>query len=296
MTIRHMEILKAISETGSFTKAARLLYITQSAVSHAVQELETEAGTLLFDRPSKTIRLTEAGNLLLQEILPILDSCKAVESKIKQLDRRAPIRIVSSITIASYYLPDALHQFEASHPDIPVYVNVVSAANAIEVLQAGNADIALVEGLPPHSPYQSTPFSSYPLLTLCSPDYPHSRQPLSPSALTEERLLLREKGSAIRDVLDSALYLYGFTAHPLWTSVNSPALIEAAKAGLGITVLPDILVKDALNERSLISLETEGLSLINQLLLVTHKDKYLTEPLAELIRIMVPDETVTLKN
>lgn len=90
MTIRHMEILKAISETGSFTKAARLLYITQSAVSHAVQELETEAGTLLFDRLSKTIRLTEAGNLLLQEILPILDSCKAVESKIKQLDRRAP--------------------------------------------------------------------------------------------------------------------------------------------------------------------------------------------------------------
>lgn len=89
MTIRHMEILKAISETGSFTKAARLLYITQSAVSHAVQELETEAGTLLFDRLSKTIRLTEAGNLLLQEILPLLDSCKAVESKIKQLDRRA---------------------------------------------------------------------------------------------------------------------------------------------------------------------------------------------------------------
>ena len=120
MTIRHMEILKAISETGSFTKAARLLYITQSAVSHAVQELETEAGTLLFDRLSKTIRLTEAGNLLLQEILPILDSCKAVESKIKQLDRRAPIRIVSSITIASYYLPDALHRFEASHPDLPV--------------------------------------------------------------------------------------------------------------------------------------------------------------------------------
>lgn len=100
------------------------------------------------------------------------------------------------------------------------------------------------------------------------------------------------KGSAIRDVLDSALYLYGFTAHPLWTSVNSPALIEAAKAGLGITILPDILVKDALNEGSLISLETEGLSLINQLLLVTHKDKYLTEPLAELIRIMVPDETL----
>lgn len=116
------------------------------------------------------------------------------------------------------------------------------------------------------------------------------------SALTEEQLLLREKGSAIRDVLDSALYLYGFTAHPLWTSVNSPALIEAAKAGLGITILPDILVKDALNEGSLISLETEGLSLINQLLLVTHKDKYLTEPLTELIRIMVPDETVTLKN
>ena len=255
MTIRHMEILKAVSETGSFTKAARLLYITQSAVSHAVQELETEAGTLLFDRLSKTIRLTEAGSLLLQDVLPILASCKALEAKIKKLERCAPIRLVSSITIASYFLPGPLRRFEAVHPEIPVTVNVVSAANAILELQAGYADIALIEGLPPHGPYRSIPFSSYPLLAVCAPDYPRLSQPLSLSSLCKERLLLREKGSAIRDVLDSALYLHGYTAYPLWTSVNSPALIEAARAGLGITILPDILVKKALEKGSLISLE-----------------------------------------
>lgn len=67
MTIRHMKILKTIAETGSFTKAARVLYITQSAISHAVRELEEESGTVLFDRLSKSVRLTEAGSLLLRE-------------------------------------------------------------------------------------------------------------------------------------------------------------------------------------------------------------------------------------
>ena len=287
MTIRHMEILKAVSETGSFTKAARLLYITQSAVSHAVQELETEAGTLLFDRLSKTIRLTEAGSLLLQDVLPILASCKALEAKIKKLERCAPIRLVSSITIASYFLPGPLRRFEAVHPEIPVTVNVVSAANAILELQAGYADIALIEGLPPHGPYRSIPFSSYPLLAVCAPDYPRLSQPLSLSSLCKERLLLREKGSAIRDVLDSALYLHGYTAYPLWTSVNSPALIEVARAGLGITILPDILVKKALEKGSLISLEIEDLSLVNELLLVMHRDKYLSAPLSELVNLLV---------
>ena len=104
MTIRHMEILKAISETGSFTKAARLLYITQSAVSHAVQELETEAGTLLLtaspnDQAYGSRKPPSAGNSTHPGFL------QGSRVKIKQLDRRAPIRIVSSITIASYYLP-----------------------------------------------------------------------------------------------------------------------------------------------------------------------------------------------
>lgn len=290
MTIRHMEILKTISETGSFTKAARLLYITQSAVSHAVRELEEEAGTVLFDRLPKKVRLTEAGSLLLQETLPVLAACHALEQRMKHLEQHAPVHLVSSITIAAYYLPCALRTFSQIHPEISVSVDVVSAANALLILQEGNADFALIEGLPPQGPYESIPFSSYPLKAVCAPGFYDSRQPLTLSALCKERLLLREKGSAIRDTLDSALYLHGLTAHPAWTSVNSPALIEAARAGLGIAVLPDILVEKALEQGELIALDITDMDLINQLQLVFHKDKYFSGPLTTLM------ECITKRN
>ena len=284
MTIRHMEILKTIAETGSFTKAARVLYITQSAISHAVRELEEESGTVLFDRLSKSVRLTEAGSLLLRETLPVLAACNALEKRMRHLEQHAPVHLVSSITIATYYLPCALQSFSLTHPDISISVDVVSAANALLVLQAGEADFALIEGLPPQGPYVSIPFSSYPLKAVCSPGYRCSKQPLTLSALCQEKLLLREKGSAIRDALDSALYLHGLTAHPAWTSVNSPALIEAAKAGLGIAVLPDILVENALDKGELTVLDITDMELINQLLLVFHKDKYLSGPLTTLMQ------------
>ncbi|MFR9232657.1 MAG: LysR family transcriptional regulator [Eisenbergiella massiliensis] len=158
MTIRHMEILKTIAETGSFTKAARVLYITQSAISHAVRELEEESGTVLFDRLSKSVRLTEAGSLLLRETLPVLAACNALEKRMRHLEQHAPIHLVSSITIATYYLPCALRSFSLTHPDISISVDVVSAANALLVLQAGEADFALIEGLPPQGPYVSIPF------------------------------------------------------------------------------------------------------------------------------------------
>lgn len=286
MTLRHFKIFKAVAEIGNFTKAAETLYITQSAVSHAIRELEERSGTVLFDRLSKSVQITKSGQLLLDEITPILSSCEALESHITCLEKQAPIHIVSSITIAAFWLPKILQNFSTRWPDISVNVEVVSAACAIEILRLGKADIALIEGAAPQGPFICTPFDSYPLQIVCSPDYPIRKKELSIEEFCSEKLLLREKGSAIRDTLDSVLYLSGHTVYPTWTSVNSLALIEAAKAGLGITVLPDVLVKDTLSDKKLIPLSIHKISLKNELIAVWHRDKYLTAPLKTLISLI----------
>lgn len=283
MTLRHFEIFRAVAEIGNFTKAAEKLYITQSAVSHAIRELEERSGTALFDRLSKSVKLTKSGQLLLEEINPILASFEALESHITSLEKQAPIHIVSSITIAAFWLPKILQNFYKEWPDISVHVEVVSAATAIEILRLGKADLALIEGASPQGPFICTPFASYPLKIVCAPNYSMDNQELSIEKFCSEKLLLREKGSAIRDTLDSILYLSGHTVYPIWTSVNSLALIEAAKAGLGITVLPDVLVKDALFHKELITLSIDNLSLKNELIAVWHRDKYLTAPLKTLL-------------
>lgn len=290
MTLRHFRIFKAVAETGSFTKAAERLYITQSAVSHAIRELEERAGTALFDRLSKSISITESGRLLLEEVTPILASCDVLDSRLNCLEKQAPVHIVSSITIAAFYLPSILRKFDTLWPGLPVTVKVVPAATAVEVLRNGEADFALIEGAAPQGPFICEAFDSYNMYILCRPGYlpgyPAGGKSLSLERFCAERLLLREKGSAIRDTLDSTLYLAGCTAYPAWTSVNSTALIEAAKAGLGLTVLPDILVEKELEERSLITVRTDGLQLKNDLILLRHKEKYMTEPLRSLLRLI----------
>ncbi|MFE5320744.1 LysR family transcriptional regulator [Paenibacillus sp. NPDC056579] len=283
MTLRHFEIFRAVAETGNFTRAAERLYITQSAVSHAIRELEEKAGTALFDRLSKSVQLTKSGRLLLEEIVPILSSCEALDARIHCLEQRAPLHIVSSITIAAFWLPAILNAFQQDWPGIPVNVDVVSTANAIEILRNGKADIALVEGAAPQGPFICTPFAHYPLYIVCAPDYPLARRELTLQEFCSEKLLLREKGSAIRDTLDSVLYLSGHTAQPAWTSVNSLVLIEAAKAGFGITILPDVLVHEPLSQGKLISLSVQDLSLKNELIAVRHRDKYMTTPMKTLL-------------
>lgn len=275
-SLRHFMIFKAVSDTGSFTKAAQQLYITQSAVSHAIRELEEYTDTVLFDRLSRQIRLTAAGKLLLEEITPILASCEALDRRIGRLDIQAPLSVVSSITIASFYLPRFLLKLKKQMPEASVHVRVVSAAEAVKVLRAGHADIALIEGVLPQGPFHYRRFADYSLEIVCTPDYALPALPMSMEAFCAEKLLLREPGSAIRDALDSRLLLAGHTVQPIWVSVNSTALLEAAKAGLGITVLPKMLTADALSEKALRTVDVEGLSLANDLTAVWHREKYLS--------------------
>lgn len=310
MTLRHLQILRAVADNRSFTKAAAQLYITQSAVSHAIRELEEMAGTALFDRTSKKVSLTACGRLLLRESLPVLASCENLERRIKELEKDTPVKLASSITIAAFWLPGIIRGLEEKHSGIQTEVEVVSASNAIKLLEKGEVDAALIEGVIPEGPYESFTFDSYSLRAVCAPGYikdfrveeqsgvtgrkPELRKSVSPFRLCREKLLLREKGSAIRDTFDSAMLLKGCTFHPLWVSVNSLALIEAAKAGLGITVLPDILVEKELRAGGLTELEIEGISLSNEMHVIYHRDKYLTESLQELLKFSHPASTDSL--
>lgn len=285
MNLRLLEILETVAREGSFTRAADCLHLTQSAVSHAVAELERQAGTALFDRLPRGVRLLPCGAMLLDEARGILSSCRALERRMENWETQVPIRLVSCITIASFWLPGVLRQLQAQAPALRVQVQVASAANALEVLRNGSADLALIEGgAPREAHYTCLPFASYQLWAACAPDFPLPEERLTPQVLCRLPLLLREPGSAIRDTLDSALHLVGQSATPAWESVNSGALIEAASAGLGISILPDLLLRTPISQGRLRRLSLEGLHMENGMLAVYHRDKYLTQNLRQFLR------------
>ena len=137
MNLRHLEILEAVAQTGTFTGAAQKLYLTQSAVSHAVAELERQTGTALFDRLPRGVRLTPGGALLLEESQGVLTSFRDLESRMDRLEERAPVKLVSSITIASFWLPKILRSLRLRLPGLQIQVRVVSAARAIGLMRRG---------------------------------------------------------------------------------------------------------------------------------------------------------------
>ena len=279
MVLRYLEILEAVAETGTFTGAAKKLYITQSAVSHAVAELEKQAGLIA----EKGRELSPCGVSLLEESRGILTACRNLDRRIKHLEETTPVNIVSSITIASFMLPEILRQLKETAPDLHISVRVASANAALDILQRGNADIAFWEGAAPKGNFHTVFLGSYRLCAACAPDFPLPDQVITPARLCSCPLLLREPGSAIRDTLDNTLALASQKAAPVWESVNSLALIKAAEAGLGITILPEQLLSDSLLLKKLRIVRLDKMNMENQMLALYHKDRYITKNLQLLI-------------
>ncbi len=287
MNIRQLQVFAAVCAELNFTRAAQKLYMTQPAVSHVIADLERETGCVLFDRIARKIYLTQAGALFLEKATRLLELYGGLFSCAPDLEQKAPIRIGSCITIANFHLPQMMQVFKKECGETPFSILVDSARHIQSKLLKNEIDVALIEGVIPHACLEKHAFSSFEIAAVCSPDYPAAKKgALSIAQFTAEDLLLREQGSAIRDALDSALLLHNAAADPKWTSVNSQALIEAAKAGLGISVLAKALVEKELAHGRLKELTVQGLSLTNTNYVAFHRDKYLSAPLKFFIDIV----------
>ena len=146
MNYKQCVIFREIAKTNNFTKAATNLFLTQSAVSHAIKDLEEEAGTQLFERLHRSVKLTPAGELLLREIQPIIEEFESVEARLPDLEKQPPLKIASCITYAQTELPQLLRRFSVNHPEAHFNVQVFPASESIARLETGEVDLAFIEG------------------------------------------------------------------------------------------------------------------------------------------------------
>lgn len=291
MTMHHLLIFRTVCEEMGFTKAAKKLYMTQPAVSHVIADLEKEAGTPLFERKGKRISLNGRGRLLLEKAVRLLELYDDMEEGLKCLESGSVLRIGSSITIAGFWLPPIVKRFQSECGETPLEIEVDSAVNTAAKLSRGEIDIAFIEGASYINGFEDIPFSSYEVIPLCAPHYLEAIGKTREDLIEIEefasmKLLLREKGSAIRDVLEGAFLQRELTVLPYWSSVNSQALIQAAKAELGVAVLPDILVEHEIKEGTLMKMPVKDLYLKNVNHIVCHKSSYKTSSMKRLIEMV----------
>lgn len=290
MNIRTLSIFRTVCEEMNFTKAAQKLYMTQPAVSHAIKDLEEEKRIILFDRIGKKIYLTKTGKIFLDKVIKILDLYEHLDNNFVISPEENPILVGSCITIGNFWLPNIIKKFKKNHRNTPVKVIIDSAAKIEQLLVDNKIDTALIEGMVKNQYLEKHLFSSYKLSVVCSSKHPFvHKNNITINEFLNENLILREKGSAIRDCVDNALSREDIYINPNWTSINSQAIIEAIIDNLGISVLPNILVKNQVKNNQLKLLSIEKVKLQNNNYIVYHKDKVLSQIMIDFVKSIKKD-------
>lgn len=278
MTLRHLKIFVTVYETTSITKASEILHLAQPSVSLAISELEKYYGIYLFDRISRRLYITENGKKFYQYALHIVSLLDEMEKEIKNWDTIGTLRIGSSITIGNFYLPLLIKEFQKQYPNIKVQVKINNTEKIESFLLKNQIDFALVERELSHPKIAQIPFKEDELIFICGKSHPlYQVKSIDINELTQFDFLLREKGSAGREIFDSLMLLYQIKIIPAWESTSTQAIVKAVSAGLGISVLPYLLVKKDLEEENIFKLTIKNITLSRKLFIIFHRNKFLTK-------------------
>ncbi|QNP73707.1 LysR family transcriptional regulator [Streptomyces roseirectus] len=281
-----LELLLAVARVGSLGGAARELGITQPAASSRIRSMERQLGVALVDRSPRGSRLTDAGALVTDWARRIVEAAEAFDVGAQALrDRRdSRLRVAASMTIAEYLLPGWLLALRAQRPDTAVSLLAGNSAVVAERVLGDEADLGFVEGVSMPGGLDSAVIGHDRLIVVVAPRHPWGRRRKAVQAeeLAATPLILRERGSGTRQVLDTAL---GVSARPLIELSSTTAVKAAAVGGAGPAVLSELVVSEELALRRLVSVPVEGVALGRELRAVWRTGHRPAGPARELLAL-----------
>lgn len=274
MTLKHMRIFLSVYSLNSITQAAHQLHITQPAVSRSIKEIEEHYQIKLFERLSHHLYVTKQGQQFYQYATQIISLYDEMEQSLTNQNSQS-LRIGTSITIGNLLLPKLVSSMKKQFPSNEITSRIMNSSAVQKALVNNELDIGLIEGPLLFSELVATPFMVDELVLILPNNHALLKQDVYLKDLENYPLLLREKGSASRDILDSAMRLINTEVKPIWESNSNQALIEAVHNGLGISLLPKLLVREAIETRYVATTNIINSSFSREFSLVYHRNKYL---------------------
>ncbi len=287
MTLRHYKIFAAVCDTMNMTLAADRLFISQSAVSQAISELECHYGVRLFERLSKKLYLTQAGQKLLGYARHMIRMNAEAENDMKALCQSGTVRVGASVTVGAHVLPGIVLQFHKTNPSVGVEVIEDNTAKIEALIRKDEIDIGLVEGETADPDIVSRAFMEDELVLICSPRHPFAnRNRVEPKALEQEAFLIREQGSGTRKTFEDRMSENGLVWKAIWVCNNADTIKNAVAADLGISVISRLAVQNEVNSGLLCQKEINGIKFKRQFKIIYHRNKYITAPIRQFIALL----------
>jgi DNA-binding transcriptional LysR family regulator len=283
-TLRQLEIFVAVAHAGSVSRAAEQVALSQSAASTALGELERAYDQILFDRVGKKLVLNDTGQWLLPRALEILARAHELEELLGTEQSIGNLRLGASLTIGNYLATLLVADFLQVHPESRVQLVVHNSASIIEQVARYELDLGLIEGDMSHPDVVVTPWLKDELVVFAAPSHPLAqKKKVTLQQVLQENWILREAGSGTRSTFERALGAHRTELKVRLELEHTEAIKRAVEAGLGLSCISQLALRDAFRRGSLVPIRLPELKLQRQFYMVHQRNKYLTSGIRSLM-------------
>lgn len=275
LSLRQLEVLVSVARTGSVTRAAAELAMSQSAASAALMELERQYAVQLFDRIGKRLQLNDLGKACVPRAAELLDRARELESVLEAREVAGELRVGATLTIGNYLGAQLVSEFMRRYPESRASLAVENTAHIVARVVDFELDLGLVEGRVQHPDIEARHWRDDELAVFAAPSHPlaHKRR-ITPADLAVADWILREPGSGTRDTFDRAVAGVLPQLREKLVLSHTEAIRQAVESGLGLGCVSRIALQEPFARGSLVPLKTPFLDLKRAFLIVQHRRKY----------------------
>jgi len=290
MILEQLEAFHAVVKHGGFQRASDSLHVSQSAVSMRIKELETQLGIKLFVRMGRRDRLTDAGRIVDEHATRLLIVLRELHESIDDLKgvRRGQLRCGAATTIAVHLLPSVLVEFKKHFPNIDLRLSVGRTAETERRILTDELDVGVVTGtLVNPDNLKILHFLTDEIVFITPPDHPLAKlHSVSVQQIEQVPLILREKGSLSRTIVDDEFRAAGITINCSMEIETTEGLKRGVAEGLGCSFVSRCSIEAEARTGVLRYQRVRGVSLTREFRVIMHKAKSLSGPIKPFLELL----------
>ncbi len=286
-TLHQLRVFYEVTQYRSITRAAEALHLSQPAVSIQLRNFQRQFDAPLTELVNRRLYITDLGREVAELARQILDNAELLEhrasTKGEELTGRLTISVVST---GKYVMPYFLRPFLAQHPRVRLSLDVTNRQRVVESLRANEVDFSLVSILPERLSLHSLTLLPNILFLVGHPEVDCGPNADLSTVLEQRPLIFREVGSGTRQVTEQYLYQRGLPLSPQLELVSNEAVKQAVMAGLGVSIMPLIGIRNELELGQLSILPVPGLPVRTEWQITWLQDKTLSPTAAAFLEYL----------
>jgi len=289
MQIESLKVFCDLAETESFTKAAQINSVTQSAVSQQISALERTFKSLLIERSKKKFRLTREGQTLYEYSKQIIQTYESLHSKLQELKDiiSGTIRVATIYSIGLHDLPPYVKKFMKTYPTVNVHVEYRRDNQVYEDVLGNVVDLGLVAYPTKDAKLEIVPLRKEPLVLIVHPQHPFAKQKtVKLKTLAGQKVIGFEPDIPTRKALDKILKEYGVEVKHVMEFDNVETVKRAVEIDAGISIVPQGTVLQEIAKQTLVALPIDDGDFYRPLAAIYKKNKVLSPAMKQFLAIL----------